>query len=69
MHVDVGPARRPGNRTAIYDEPLKSTDFQVDDDGVLTLTIDAKGMNGAKSMYRYRIRLTYEEAISLVGSR
>jgi hypothetical protein len=69
MHVDVGPARRSGNRTAIYDQPLKTGDCQLDGDGILTLTIDASGIKCAKSRYRYRIQLTPDEVRNLVNPR
>jgi hypothetical protein len=62
MHIEVGPARRLGSATTIYDEPLKHDDLQADPTGGLTLTIDASGMNDPRSRYRYRIYLTPAEA-------
>jgi hypothetical protein len=61
MHIEVGPARRPGNASAIYDEPLKDDDLQLHPDGGLTLTIDASGMKDQRSRYRYRFRFTPDE--------
>ncbi|MGN6764941.1 MAG: hypothetical protein ACTHJQ_16715 [Rhizobiaceae bacterium] len=65
MQIEVGPARRPGISSVIYDQPLKKGDFQIDRGGDVTLTIDASGMKDERSRYRYRISFTADEAIKL----
>jgi hypothetical protein len=62
MQIEVGPARRPGNVHAIYDEPLKEPDLETNSDGSVTMTIDALGIRCDKSRYRYRIRLSRSDA-------
>jgi hypothetical protein len=49
----------------IYDRPLTAADFHIDLDRGLTFTIDASGINCTRSLYRYRIRLTSQEARDL----
>lgn len=68
MQVVVGPARRPGGMSEIYDEPLRECDLETDADGGVTLTIDALGIRCEKSRYRYRIRLTPAEASRLADA-
>jgi hypothetical protein len=65
MHIEVGPARRPGNCSIIYDKPLEDGDLEIGHDGEVVLTIKANGVNCRKSLYRYRIRLSRREADSL----
>lgn len=67
MLIIVGPARRPGRTTAIYDHPLSHNHLSIDPDGALTLTIDASGIRDHKSRYRYCIRLAPDEVRGLVG--
>lgn len=62
MQIEVGPARRPGNVSEIYDSPLRAEDFHVGPDGGITLTVDAFGINCQKSLYRYRLRLSAADA-------
>jgi hypothetical protein len=62
MHIEVGPARRPGNCSVIYDKPLEEGDLAIGDEGEVVLTINASGVNCRKSLYRYRIRLSRREA-------
>lgn len=62
MHIEVGPARRPGNSFTIYDKPLEETDLEVGQNGEVVLTIRASGINCRKSLYRYKIRLSPHEA-------
>ena len=65
MYIEVGPARRPGSRNAIYDEPLEASKLEANPDGSVTLTVDASGIRCDKSLYRYRIRLSPSEAACL----
>lgn len=67
MQIEVGPARRPGNASAIYDKPLSLEDFDVGPDGGIVLTLDALGINCQKSLYRYRFRLSAAEARKLAS--
>jgi hypothetical protein len=62
MQIEVGPARRPGISSVIYDQPPKKGDFQIDRGGDV---IDASGMKDERSRYRYRISATADEAIKL----
>lgn len=66
MQIEVGPARRPGSATIIYDGLLHSDDVQVDPAGGFTLTIDATGIKDSKSLYRYRLRFQPSEAVGIV---
>jgi hypothetical protein len=66
MQIEVGPARRPGTPSSIYNEPLTSENFRADGKGNVFLTIDACGMNCSKSLYRYKLRLSREEARELL---
>jgi hypothetical protein len=66
MLIVVGPARRPGQATAIYDHPLSNNHLSIDPDGALTLTIDASGIRDQRSRYRYCIRLAPDEVDELV---
>jgi len=61
MRIDVGPARRLGNSSGIYDRPLEKADLEVGHDGNVVLTINASGMNCRKSLYRYKIHLSQRE--------
>jgi hypothetical protein len=66
MHIEVGPARRPGNASAIYDEPLSEADLEMGSDGGIVLTVRASGMNSQKSLYRYKISLSRLDADKIV---
>jgi hypothetical protein len=66
MQIEVGPARRPGTPSSIYDQPLTNKDFRVDEKGNILLTVDAYGMNCSRSLYRYKLRLSRDEARELV---
>ena len=66
MQIEVGPARRPGTPSSIYDQPLTNKNFRVDEKGNILLTVDAYGMNCSKSLYRYKLRLSRDEARELV---
>jgi hypothetical protein len=66
MQIEVGPARRPGIPSSIYDQPLTNENFRVDEKGNVLLTVDARGMNCSKSHYRYKLRLSRDEARELV---
>lgn len=44
MRIEVGAARRAGDRFGIYDKPLEETDLDIGPRGDITLTIDASGM-------------------------
>lgn len=66
MQIEVGPARRPGTPSSIYNEPLTNENFRVDEKGNLLLTVDACGMNCSKSHYRYKLRLSRDEARELL---
>jgi hypothetical protein len=68
MRIDVGPARRVGVHTAIYNEPLSEANLETLPDGDVLLTIDANGINCEKSRYRYKIRLNRLEADALARS-
>jgi hypothetical protein len=65
MQIEVGPARRVGRSSEIYDSPLKQDDLSHNRDGGFTLTICAAGAHCRKSLYRYQIRLTQDEAKAL----
>lgn len=66
MQIEVGPARRPGTPSSIYNEPLTNENFRLDEKGNLLLTVDASGMNCSKSHYRYKLRLSRDEAQELM---
>lgn len=66
MLIVVGPARRPGQATAIYNYPLSNNHLSIDPDGALTLTFDANGIRDKRSRYRYCIRLAPDEVDELV---
>jgi hypothetical protein len=66
MQIEVGPARRPGTPSSIYNEPLTNENFRVDEKGNVLLTVDACGMNCSKSHYRYKLRLSRDEAQELM---
>jgi hypothetical protein len=66
MQIEVGPARRPGTPSSIYNEPLTSENFWIDGKGNVLLTVDACGMNCSKSLYRYKLRLSRDEARELL---
>jgi hypothetical protein len=66
MQIEVGPARRPGTPSSIYDQPLTNKNFRVDEKGNILLTVDAYGMNCSKSLYRYKLRLSRDEARELM---
>lgn len=66
MQIEVGPARRPGTPSSIYNEPLTNENFRVDEKGNVLLTVDACGMNCSKSHYRYKLRLSRDEARELM---
>jgi hypothetical protein len=66
MQIEVGPARRPGTPSSIYNEPLTNENFRVDEKGNVLLTVDAFGMNCTKSLYRYKLRLSHDEAQELL---
>jgi hypothetical protein len=68
MRIEVGPARRAGDRFGIYDKPLEEADLDVGPKGDITLTIDASGMKDGRSRYRYRISFTSDEASRLAGA-
>jgi len=69
MRIEVGPARRAGDRFGIYDKPLEETDLDIGPRGDITLTIDAAGMKDERSRYRYRISFSSDEASRLAGAR
>lgn len=68
MYIEVGPARRPGSASTIYDQPLKNGDFQIDSNVGITLTIEASGMRDDKSRYRYKIHLAPDDVRELVAA-
>jgi len=65
MRITVGPARRPGKVTEIYDRTLTNVDLSISADGEVTLTFEAHGVNCQKSLYRYRVHLTASEKDNL----
>lgn len=66
MQIEVGPARRPGAQSSIYDEPLTPENFRLDEKGNVLLTVDANGINCNRSLYRYKLCLSHDEARELV---
>lgn len=61
MQIQVGPARRPGITSTIFDQPLAAGDLNVDLRGNITLTVDASGMKDERSRYHYRISFTADD--------
>jgi hypothetical protein len=61
MQIQVGPARRLGITSTIFDQPLAAGDLNVDPGGNITLTVDASGMKDERSRYRYRISFTADD--------
>lgn len=66
MHVDVGPARRPGSISSIFNEPLCSDDISSNNDGSVELSFDASGMHCDKSRYRYQLKLSREDIAKIL---
>jgi hypothetical protein len=68
MRIKVGPARRPGNTTIIYDESLAGTDIAPDGNGTVQLSFDAHGVRCDKSLYRYQMRLSREDIAKIIDA-
>jgi hypothetical protein len=66
MRVKVGPARRPGNTTTIYDGALDNAEITEDKGGV-QLSFDALGIRCDKSLYRYSVKLSSEDLAKIVA--
>lgn len=66
MQIEVGPARRQGKPSSIYNEPLTVENLTIDETGDVLLTVDASGLNCNKSLYRYKLRLSQDEARELL---
>lgn len=67
MLVDVGPAKRVGNRKNIYDRPLREEDVAKRDE-LTVLTICADGIHGAGSLYRYELQLSQSDLAVLMAT-
>ena len=68
MKVKVGPARRPGNETVIYDEPLSLSDIAPETDGTIRLSFDALGIRCDKSRYRYQMKLSRDDISRIIDA-
>lgn len=67
MLVEVGPAKRVGNRKSIYDRPLGKDDVTMRD-GLTVLTICADGIHGAGALYRYELQLSRSDLALLMAT-
>lgn len=66
MRIEVGPARRPGNRFGIYDKSVEESELEVGQGGDVVLTVNASGINCRNSLYRYKIYLSRHD-VDTVG--
>lgn len=67
MLVEVGPAKRVGNRKEIYDRPLREEDV-AKRDGFTVITICAEGIHGSGALYRYELQLSRSDLAVLIAT-
>ncbi|MEX4010333.1 hypothetical protein [Neoaquamicrobium sediminum] len=67
MLVDVGPAKRVGNRKKIYDRALREEDV-AKRDGITVITICADGIHGSGALYRYELQLSPSDLAVLMAT-
>ena len=67
IKVPVGPAKREGKSTTIFDHDLRPTNINTDPDGEIHISFCAGGMYDNKSAYRYTLIFSRSELDALVG--
>jgi hypothetical protein len=68
MRVKVGPARRPGSTTTIYEGAVDGAEITQGDTGGIQLSFDAVGIRCDKSLYRYSVKLSHEDIVKIVAA-
>ena len=65
MQIRVGPAKRPGRERTILNQPLGQLEIETEGDKV-SLSFCAEGIYDAQSRYRYTIRFSRTEMLSIL---
>ncbi|HWK64423.1 MAG TPA: hypothetical protein VNS34_05760 [Rhizobiaceae bacterium] len=67
MRIHVGPAKRPGNERTIFNQPLGKEEIASEGDEV-SLSFCALGIYDGQSQYRYTMKLSRSELLSLLAA-
>lgn len=68
MRVNVGPAKREGKVTTIFDDSLQSAEVSVVGEEEVRICFRAGGMYDQKSAYQYTLNFSRSELSALFGA-